>query len=62
MFLLRTLLGVSSWFMLVQQRHNCVVRLTSRPTCVRAYIAASEACSDSGLLDRRKIFHQINPP
>jgi len=46
--------------MLVQQRRNSVVRLTHRPTCVRTYIAASEAYSDAGLLDRRNIFHQIN--
>jgi hypothetical protein len=42
MFLLCTLFGVSRLNVLVQQR------LVRRPTCVRAYIAASEACSDAG--------------
>jgi hypothetical protein len=48
--------------MSVQQRRTCVVWLTRRPTCVSAYIAASEACSDAGLLDHPNIFRQINPP
>ena len=62
MFLLLALLGVSRFTTLVQQLRNRAVRLTHRPTCVRAYIAISEACSDAGLLDRHNIFHQINPP